>query len=70
MSLRDWWNKLTSGQREAAVEHEAEREKMSPEERHFDDEKIQDLAADEAAEEHLGGFNPERLSQDDQPPTL
>lgn len=70
MSLRDWWNKLTGAQRDAAVEHEAEREKMSPEERRFEDESVEDHAADESAEEHLGGFSPERLSEDDQPPTL
>jgi hypothetical protein len=66
--LRDWWNKLTGKQE--AVEHEAEREQMSPEERKFDSERVEDHAADEAAEEHLGGFDPANLEEDDKPPTL
>lgn len=66
--LRDWWNKLTGKQ--AAVEHEAEREQMSPEERRFDSERVEGHAADEAAEEHLGGFSTGNLEEDDRPPAL
>ena len=68
--LRDWWNKLMGRERDAAVEHEAEREHMSPAERKFDSESVEDIGADASAEEHLGGFSPERLSEDDQPPSL
>jgi hypothetical protein len=66
--LRDWWNKLTGKQ--AAVEHEEEREQMSTEERRFDSESVEAHAAEEAAEEHLGGFSPESLEEDDRPPNL
>jgi hypothetical protein len=31
-------------------------------------ETVEDLQADESSIEHLGGFNPERLVEDDQPP--
>jgi hypothetical protein len=66
--LKEWWNKLTGKQE--AVEHEAEREQMSPAERQFDSERVEDHAADEVAEEHLGGFSPENLEEDDKPPSL
>ena len=55
---------------EAAEKHEVEREQMSSKERHFDSERVEDLAADEVAEEHLGGFNPAELIEDDEPPRL
>ena len=31
-------------------------------------ERVEDLQADESSVEHLGGFAPERLIEDDQPP--
>ena len=65
--LRDFWNKLMGREREAAVEHEAERERMSDEERRFDRESVDDIQADAVAQEHLGGFEPTELVDDDKP---
>ena len=53
---------------DAAVEREAEREKMSPAERRFEEESVDDIQADAFVSEHLGGINPERLVEDDEPP--
>jgi hypothetical protein len=51
----------------ATVEREAEREKMSPAERRFEEESVDDIQADAFVSEHLGGTNPERLIEDDEP---
>jgi hypothetical protein len=63
--LRDFWNKLMGRETAATVEHEAEREQMSPEERRFDSESVDDIQADASAREHLGGFEPTELVGDD-----
>jgi hypothetical protein len=68
--LRDLWNKLMGRERDEAIERETEREQMSPEERHFEAESVEDIQADAVAEEHLGGFNPTELVEDDEPPRL
>jgi hypothetical protein len=52
---------------DAAVERETEREKMSPAERRFEEESVDDIQADAFVSEHLGGINPERLIEDDEP---
>jgi hypothetical protein len=52
---------------DAAVEREAEREKMSPAERRFEEESVDDIQAEAFVSEHLGGINPERLIEDDEP---
>jgi hypothetical protein len=62
--LRDWWNRLMKRDQEATVEREVEREHMSPAEREFDSESVDDIQADRVAEEHLGGFNPEQFEED------
>lgn len=54
---------------EAAVEHEAERERMSAAERRFDGQSIEDLQTDASTHEYLGGFEPESLLDDEKPPT-
>lgn len=55
--------------RQAALEREAEEEKMTPEERRFVEGSFQDRTADEFTEEHLGGPNPRPLEADeDEPP--
>ena len=41
---------------------------MSPAERDFVEESVDDRKADAAAEEHLGGGDPARLIDDDAPP--
>jgi hypothetical protein len=66
--LRDLWNRLIGRERARAVEHEAEREKMSPDERRFTKESVDDIQADAFVSEHLGGTDPERLVEDDEPP--
>ena len=42
-------------ERDAAIEREVEREQMSPEERHFVGESVEDHQADAFVGEHLGG---------------
>ena len=55
-------------ERAEAIKHEAEREQMSPAERHFSEESVEDIAAERFVGEHLGGVDPERLLDDDRPP--
>ena len=64
--LRDFWNRLTGRSREEALEREAERETMSPEERHVGGARVDDIAADEFVGEHLGGVPADRLDLDDE----
>jgi hypothetical protein len=52
----------------AAVEREIEREHMSPTERRFTRESVEDHQAEGFVGEHLGGVDPERLLEDDEPP--
>jgi hypothetical protein len=66
--LRDLWNRIMGRGRETAIEREIEREQESPAERRFAAKSYEDYQADESAEEHLGGFNPDRLTEDDEPP--
>ena len=66
--LRNFWNRLTQGSRSQAVERELEREEESPAERRVTGESYEDYQADELSTEHLGGFNPERLVENDVPP--
>jgi hypothetical protein len=41
---------------------------MSPAERHFTGESVDDFQADEFVSEHLGGIQPERRLGEDEPP--
>ena len=68
MTLKAWWDRMLGRRRDAAFEREAEEEKMSPQERRFVEEPIEDHQADASAAEHLGGINPDRLLGDDGPP--
>jgi hypothetical protein len=56
--LANLWDRLFGGSRRKTA---AERESMTPAERSFADESIEDMSADELASEHLGGFDPGRL---------
>ena len=58
---------MTRRETDAAVQREAERERMSPAERSFEEESVDDIQADTFVSEHLGGINPERLIEDDEP---
>ena len=51
-----------------AVEREVEMQRMNPAERRFAEESVEDRRSDSAAEEHLGGIDPERLVGDGEPP--
>jgi hypothetical protein len=66
--LRDLWNRLMQRNRAEAVEREAERERMSPDERRLEEESVDDIQADGFVGEHLGGIKPERLLGEDEPP--
>lgn len=55
-------------ERDAAVKRETEREQMSPDERRFEEESVDDIQGDAFVTEHLGGINPDRLLEDDEPP--
>jgi hypothetical protein len=45
----------------AVLGREVEESQMSPSERRFVDESVEDHQADEGAAEHLGGIDPNRL---------
>ena len=55
-------------ERKEAVDREVELEHMSPAERRFEEESVEDHQADSFVSEHLGGIDPERLLDDDRPP--
>ena len=55
-------------ERDAAIKRETEREHMSPAERRVEEESVDDIQAAAFVGEHLGGINPERLIEDDEPP--
>jgi hypothetical protein len=66
--MRGFWDRLIGRRRDAAARREAEEEQMSPAERRFVNESVEDHQADEFVEEHLGGIDPNRLLEEDQPP--
>lgn len=66
--LRAFWNRLIGQTPANVAEREAEREDMSPAERQFTGESVDDIAADASSAERLGGFDPGRLVEDDEPP--
>jgi hypothetical protein len=55
-------------ERATAVKRETEREQMSPAERRVSGESVEDIQSDRFVGEHLGGADPERLLEDDEPP--
>ena len=59
--LANLWDRLFGGSRRRKA---AERETMTPSERDFADESIEDMQADEFASEPLGGIDPGRLIDD------
>ena len=62
------WARLRGRRTAEAIERENELKQMSPDERHFVEERFEDRQADEVIEERLGGINPTRLLDDDEPP--
>jgi hypothetical protein len=65
--LTNLWNKLMGRSTARAVEREAEEEQMSPAERHFVDESLEEHNADVYVEEH-GMLGERPLDIDDHPP--
>jgi hypothetical protein len=57
-TLKERWNRLIGNHKAETIEHEVEKEQMSPTERNVVEESIDDKKADLAAEEHLGGGGP------------
>lgn len=66
--LREIWDKIARRSRDAAVEREIERERMSPAERRMTGESVDGLEADEFVGEVLGGTQPGQLRGEDEPP--
>jgi hypothetical protein len=64
MQIPRLWQKLTSG----AVRRTREESQMGPSERAVAREGVEGLQADEFVAEHLGGTDPRRLLDLDQPP--
>ncbi len=57
------------GRRDEATNRRAEEARLeTPAERRVGAEGVEGLAADEVAEEHLGGFDPDRLVDDESRP--
>ncbi len=62
-----FWNRLLARRKAGAVERSAEYERRTPAERHFVDESIEDRTSESAAEEWLGGGDPQRLLDNEEP---
>ena len=61
--LRDLWRRLTGSRTDAERSGG-----WSPEERRLAEEPVEESQADEFAESHLGGFDPDRLLPGGEPP--
>ena len=66
--LKDLWARITGRRREEADEHADEFEHMSPEERRFVSESVDDRAAGLESDAHLSGGELESERQLDEPP--
>lgn len=62
--LRKLWDRIMGRSVERAEHREEERERMSPAERSFTRQSVEDHQADEFVDEHLGGREP-HFDQDD-----
>ncbi len=65
--LRNLWNKLIGGG-DSARQHEAELEEMSPDERTFAEESVEDIAADNLASDRLGAWGSPGFQGEHDPP--
>ena len=65
--LRNLWGKLI-GTGAQAREHEAELEEMSPDERRFASESMEDIAADNMASDRYGAWGSPGFQGDHEPP--
>lgn len=66
--MRTFWNRLLARRKAGAAERSAEYERRSPAERRFVDESIEDRTSDLAADEWLGGSDPQRLLDTEESP--
>ena len=64
--LRDFWNRHVRRTQASAVEHEVLREQMSPSERRFDEESIDDIKSDDLVG-NLGELPPDQQSDEYEP---
>ena len=64
--LRNIWNKLVRQN----VEKAKELDQMSPTERHFAEQPVEDIATDEFIGEHLGGTEPRGVLGEEEPPRI
>lgn len=65
--MMNLWKRLLARRVDAVTAREAEEEQMSPAERHFVDESLEEHTADTYVEEH-GMLGEAPLEIDDQPP--
>jgi hypothetical protein len=66
--LKDLWNRLFGGRDNDADVAEAEAAEGLRGEAQPHAQSIDDVQADNVAEEHLGGFDPDRLVEEDELP--
>jgi len=64
------WDRITRRRRDDAVKREAELEQMSPAERRYAEEGIENIAADEFVGEQLGGRSLEGSGGEDEAPRI
>jgi hypothetical protein len=65
--LRNLWSKLT-GSGDSALKHEAEMEDMSDDERHWAGQSVEDIAADNYANDRYGGAGSPSMRNHQEPP--
>ncbi len=66
--MRTFWSRLLARRKAGAVERRAEYERRTPAERRIVDESIEDRTSESAAEEWLGGSDPQRLLNTEESP--
>ena len=66
--LASLWNRFVRHRNEGAVERSVETQQMSSAERRFVEEGAEDRQAERHAEEWLGGIDPERFLDGQDPP--
>ncbi len=65
--LRGLWMRISGRHREKAAEHAEDYEQMSPDERRFVSESVDDRAARIESDAHLGAFEAETSGEDRAP---
>jgi hypothetical protein len=65
--LRNLWGKLT-GSGDSALKHEAELEDMSDDERHWAGQSVEDIAADNYANDRYGAAGSPSMRNHQEPP--